>query len=248
MLSIAVADDEFEAREGLVDQLNRYPEEWTVAGTAKNGKEALELVLRCEPDILIADISMPVYSGIDVMRKLKEWETGTIVILLTGYAEFEYAREAVTLGAFAYLLKPAPHREIADTIRRARDERRINARGEKTSEGTFPPDIRFQCREPVRYVLEQIHSRYHLHLSLKEIAERQGMNPDYLSTLFREEVGATFSDYLTAFRIGRAKRLLKELDLKVYEASTKVGYRDYKHFTKLFKQWTGISPLDYKKS
>jgi two-component system response regulator YesN len=59
---------------------------------------------------------MPGYSGIDVMKKLDEINIDTTVILLSGYAEFQYAQEAVRRGAFDYLLKPAPHRQIVDTV------------------------------------------------------------------------------------------------------------------------------------
>ncbi|XID93007.1 response regulator [Paenibacillaceae bacterium WGS1546] len=242
MYKIVIADDEYQAREGLVAQLAAYGEEWTVVGAAKNGQEAVELVVLHRPDILITDISMPGFTGIDVMKKLREIEADTTVIILSGYAEFQYAQEAVACGAFEYMLKPAPHREIADSIRRA--ARMRNNRQAFAPQG---PQAQSAYRSPVKYALEQIHSYYYQDISLKEIADRQGMNADYFSTLFRSEVGATFSDYLATYRIGQAKKLLKELDMKVYEVSVKVGYKDYKYFAKLFKQVVGVSPLAFKK-
>lgn len=92
-----------------------------LCGTARNGEEALELVQRDEPDIIISDIRMPSIDGITLMRLVMEQYPDTLFIILSGYGEFEYAREAIRHGAFNYLLKPIDHDELRDVLVQARD-------------------------------------------------------------------------------------------------------------------------------
>jgi len=92
-----------------------------VAGTARNGEEALEIVEQLRPDIIISDIRMPSIDGISLMRTVMEQYPGTLFIILSGYGEFEYAQEAIRHGAFNYLLKPIDHDELQETVIKARE-------------------------------------------------------------------------------------------------------------------------------
>ena len=73
------------------------------------------------------------------------------------------------------------------------------------------------------------------------------MTPVWLSKLFKKELGKTFLEYLTDIRMERAKRMLEEVQFKVYEVSSQVGYKDPVHFAKLFKKQTGYTPSEYRK-
>jgi two-component system response regulator YesN len=237
MVKIVVADDEFQARQAIVQLLRKYPDEWTVVGEARNGEETLTSVIEHRPELLITDIRMPVYSGIEVMEKAKRIVPNIQVILLSGFSDFEYAQQAVRQGAFDYLLKPCPYQEILTTVRRAITQK--GERGSSEAEAVYT--------QVISHIILQIHQRYRNELTLKEIAEVMGMNADYLSTVFREEVGETFSNYLARYRIDKAKQLLKELPLKVYEVAEQVGYKRYKYFVKVFKSIVGVTPAEYKK-
>jgi len=92
-----------------------------VAGTARNGEEALEIVEQLQPEIIISDIRMPSIDGITLMRTVMEQYPGTLFIILSGYGEFEYAQEAIRHGAFNYLLKPIDHDELQETVVKARE-------------------------------------------------------------------------------------------------------------------------------
>ncbi len=73
------------------------------------------------------------------------------------------------------------------------------------------------------------------------------ITPEYLSRLFTKEIGKSFSDYLKEYRIDKAKKLLVNNKLKIYEIAEKVGYSDPKYFCKVFKESTGMSPKEYMK-
>lgn len=85
-------------------------------------------------------------------------------------------------------------------------------------------------------------------MTLKSAADYVGLNEKYLSTKFTKETGMTFSAYLTSIRLERAKRLMDTTDLKMYEISDRVGYRNVEHFNRMFKKAYSISPSDYKRN
>jgi len=83
-------------------------------------------------------------------------------------------------------------------------------------------------------------------VNLTEVSQETHVTPQYLSKLFREKSGETFIEYITRLRIEEAKRLLAEPGVKVYEVAGNVGYSHWKHFSRVFKQYTGYGPSDYK--
>ena len=98
----------------------------------------------------------------------------------------------------------------------------------------------------VAEVKHYIDEHYSEEITLKTMSELVHLSPAYLSYAFKEEFDINFNDYLTAVRIEQAKHLLTQTDLKVYEVCAKVGYKDKKYFTDLFKKHTGMLPRDWK--
>lgn len=91
-----------------------------VAGTSSNGEDGLELILREKPDIVITDIRMPRMDGLTMLRQLLEANVACKVILISSYTDFDYAKEAVQLGAFDYVVKPFTEEEIVEAVRKAK--------------------------------------------------------------------------------------------------------------------------------
>ncbi|AEM77977.1 response regulator transcription factor [Thermoanaerobacter wiegelii] len=102
-------------------------------------------------------------------------------------------------------------------------------------------------RKLVEMAIKLIQENYSdLNISLNSIAEKLYITPNYLSALFKGEMGVTFSDYLTAYRIEKAKELLKDVKIKIYEVAEAVGYTDQHYFSKVFKNITGFTPKEYR--
>ena len=89
-----------------------------VAGLAENGPEALELIERERPDILITDIRMPGCDGLELIRRAKELRPELEIVIISGYAHFEYAQTAIRYGVGNYLLKPIKKDELMETSER----------------------------------------------------------------------------------------------------------------------------------
>ena len=116
MLKALVVDDEPKIRRGLTALIPRLDPDWTVIGEAKNGIEALELVKKELPDLVITDIRMPHMNGLDLLSMLREYPVQ--VVILSGYGYFEYARTAIKFGAYDFLLKPVKPDEVRDVLSR----------------------------------------------------------------------------------------------------------------------------------
>lgn len=116
-MKIMLADDEKLVRLGLINMIEElYPGQHTFMEAA-DGEQALQLITQCCPDILFLDIHMPKQNGLEVFKGIAGQKIA--VIMLTGYAEFEYARQALSYGAVEYLLKPASLEELKDALEKA---------------------------------------------------------------------------------------------------------------------------------
>ena len=105
MKKILIADDEFLVRLGLKTTIDWEQHGFIIVGEAKNGKEALELFEQSDPDILLTDIRMPVMDGLEVIQTVKQKKRSLKCVILTHYDDFNYAKEAIKLGASDYILK-----------------------------------------------------------------------------------------------------------------------------------------------
>lgn len=98
----------------------------------------------------------------------------------------------------------------------------------------------------IQLLLGYVHENYAQALSLKSLSQQYNIHPVYLGHLFQKETNETFTEYINKYRIGKAKEMLKETNLKVQEIALQVGYWETGYFYKQFKKYVGISPTDYK--
>lgn len=103
MKNIVIVEDEFRIRQGLGRLINKVDMGCRVIGEAENGYEGLKMIRDMEPDIVITDIRMPKISGLEMIGKAKEMGASCTFVILSGYAEFEYARQGIKLGVQEYL-------------------------------------------------------------------------------------------------------------------------------------------------
>ena len=214
---ILLADDERGIAEGLSILLMQMGQPWEIVGIAEDGEEAIRMVHHLDPDLVITDVRMPVMDGLEMIRRLTEEGARCRFIILSGYADFAYAQQAIKLGVRAYVTKPVDEDELAQAI--------LSLFAEKDGDARSDP-----APGPKQ-----------------DLSERFFLNPVYISQLFRKRTGMTYQNYLTRLRIDRARRYLEETDLMVYEISERVGYSDTAYFSRVFEKTTGIRPTDYRK-
>ena len=118
---VLLVDDEYYVRQSLLRRIrNLENEDFKVIGEAENGEEALDMLRKHDIQLVITDIRMPVMDGLDLTRKILEQYPHILTVILTGYADFEYARKALRYGAFDYLLKPVSEESLDNLLSRAR--------------------------------------------------------------------------------------------------------------------------------
>ncbi|MEA5016753.1 MAG: response regulator [Candidatus Limiplasma sp.] len=116
MNTVIIVDDEKIIREGLARVIQDKCPGFQVVGEAADGDSALKLTRALRPQVAIVDIRMPVMGGIDYMRIASQEPSPPRFIVLTGYADFEYARQIIGLGCEGYLLKPLKHKELTELM------------------------------------------------------------------------------------------------------------------------------------
>lgn len=243
MYKVYLVDDETWVVIGIKKQIEKSGMPFQVVGEANNGVTALEEIMERKPDVLFADIRMPGMSGLELLKKLREKESDIKVILVSGYAEFEYAQSALRMGAFDYLLKPVEQEKL-NTLLESLQEIFLKESGSlPDTQESVPVNPGMMSK-----VINEIQENYTGVISLSGLAEKYGVSSGYLSAQLKQELGLSFSEYITSKRIQRAKELLRDETLSVEVIAEMTGYNDYFYFTKVFKKTTGISPSKYRKN
>ncbi|MFR8971094.1 MAG: response regulator, partial [Gemmiger sp.] len=106
LYTVIVADDEDELREAVCTMIPWEALGFHLVGSASNGLDALELVEQLEPDLLLTDIRMPFITGIELARQVREIRPAMHIAFLSGYDDFEYAKQAIQYNIISYMLKP----------------------------------------------------------------------------------------------------------------------------------------------
>ncbi|MFG6348994.1 MAG: response regulator, partial [Lachnospiraceae bacterium] len=116
MVKVFLAEDEFLIRNGIKNSIEWEKEGYRFVGEASDGELALPMVLKEKPDILITDIRMPFMSGLGLSSLVKKELPGIKIVILSGYDEFEYAKDAIHIGVARYLLKPVSSAKLLETL------------------------------------------------------------------------------------------------------------------------------------
>lgn len=250
---LLIVDDEMPTLNGIHRVLNKWGQGQYEILTAENGEEAMEL-LKLHGDailLMVSDIRMPKRDGLSLLQWLNRRGSRTLTILLSGHAEFEYARVALRNGASNYLLKPVSESvllaAVEQTLLRAEQERSDRAKIQMADQHPElfreEPVVNNPCiQEAIDYV------KLHLNtpLTAQKVAEQIHLNSSYFSVLFKEETGLTFTDFITKERFRKAKELLLRTDLKMYEITEQIGYQTASHFVKVFQDQEGVTPKKFR--
>jgi two-component system response regulator YesN len=243
---LLIVDDEWL----IADSLSTM-EEWDernieVVAIAHNGYDAIRY-LKTEPiELVLSDIRMPDMNGLQLLQYIYEEMPGTQVVLISGYEDFIYAKEALRYGAKGYILKPIDTDELFDTIDRLLESRHLKA-GSTDRSDVEPSEVSLTYHEEiVRKAMKYIHDNLHHPLSLSDVAQTVHLTPHYFGQLFKNESGQLFNSYLTRVRMERACELLKRPGLKIYEICEQVGFIDPKYFAKVFQKQFGVSPNEFR--
>lgn len=302
-----------------------------VAATAINGKQGFVKYHSCRPNLVLSDVEMPFLNGLEMFREIRRDDPSVVLLVISSYSEFSYVKDAMQLGAWAYLLKnemseEAVHTTIAPIAARIRDmtaaaettilkelqtvlseetgmeettaslarsfrvlrthggaqmAQRLQEQASRILQKAFssigrPTDfspcyaVTFAELQPwimgqvqllhdrkrkdqpdlsptVANCLRFIQSNYaDKNLSIDQIAQSVYVSPNWLSAKFKSEFGCTINEYITQFRIDKAKNLLISGQYKIYEVAEMVGYGSSRYFSRVFSKLTNQTPQNYR--
>lgn len=254
MYNVLLVEDEEIIRKGIILSVPWEEFNCHVIGEAENGEEGKALIEKLKPDIVITDIDMPIKDGLSMLAETK-FDYDYAAIILTGYSDFEYAREAIRIGISSYVLKPLNMKEMKEALEQAILESqniyRLREINQKSTElkNIHLIDNEKQCSDAlVNNILTYIANNYKKKISLSDLAEYFHYSERYISQKFQRALNTTIIEYLNRYRMQKALELLKEGTVPLSEIGWECGIGEYKYFNFVFKKYIGCSIKTYLKN
>ena len=240
LYSVVVIDDNRIAVEAIVRSTDWDLCGCQVAGSAYDGVAGLRLIEEVQPDIVVIDIQMPGFNGLEVIGKMREQKKNIQFIIISGYSQFEYARQALRYGVKDYLLKPVMKEEMEGALKHVADELNTLKRKNKQEEDLNDPlsgELKRIRKGMDGYslvvsgALKRIEHDIDKNISLGDMAGEFLISPGHFSKCFKRETGVGFASYVTMVKMEKARML---------------GYSDYAYFFQVFKKQFGYAPREIK--
>jgi two-component system response regulator YesN len=217
-------------------------------------KDAPEVLERQQADVIMVDCGFDVLGGLKLLKAIKSTHASTPVIFLTE-RPINAIREAYNSGARKVFEKPFDLRELRTTIETLVEIKRTANEKRSCIPSSSEPEIELPARtlttdKPAMVVraIQYIENNLSEKFSLETLARESNMSKYHFCRLFSQHMGLTPIQFVTFFRIERAKELLKRGDLTASSIALQVGFNDLGPFLRQFKKITGLTPSAYKKA
>lgn len=275
MYKLMIVEDEPLIRSGLKHYFDWKELGVHTIVEAENGKDGVDIALIELPHLVITDIRMPVMDGLEMIGQLRSKLPDTLFIILTGHNEFEYAQKAIHYGGvYDYLLKPLQYEKSFSVIVNCIEKIRLKQLTPQSSAQLIEKNLNPSTYQVTGLALEETHDSVHLNdtnqanldglqlftkiesyikqhmdqeLTLNMVAEHFFYNPSYLSRLFKTKLNKNYMTFVSEIRINYALQCLKVSQYSITDVSILCGYKSYKHFVKVFKSVTQMTPTEYRK-
>lgn len=237
----------------LVRDAIRLLAQWDVFGIDKlyeadNAQDALDIICREHPDIIITDMKMPVMDGTQLLLKLEELNIQSKVIIISGFSDYKYTRLAIRSGVIDYILKPIDPQDLNNALAAAVAE----IEQETPSPDASAPELSDSAKEAVITnqvicdVIAYIKENYLSSISLADIADQFFLSKEHLSRLFKKETGQNLFSYIMELKLSEGKHLLETTDMTLDDIAFHLGFSNGNYFSKVFKKNCGLSPSEYR--
>jgi len=239
LLDLVIVDDEPILLKGLLKTYDWDQMGFQVVGTALSGEQAIEVIREKKPDVVLTDIEMPDMNGLELSHRLMEYPN-IQKIFFSSYSNYEYFRAALQNGVADYLMKPVAYSALLECFEKVKA--RLDARSavQETAPKAYYDQIVYDVQQ---YLKDNYRTA-----TLEEAAAKVSLSPAYLSRVFKEKSGTSFSELLLKTRMEKACEMLADIHYKSYDIAYYVGYDNPKNFSRAFKAYYGQSPSEYRKS
>ncbi|MFB9277099.1 response regulator [Cohnella cellulosilytica] len=252
MWKVVLVEDETFVRESVKEIIRWEELGFALAGEASNGEEALELIRREPPDLVLCDIVMPKMDGLELLKETRKAGIASKFVMLTCIGDFESVRQAMEYGASNYILKLSMSvKDLRETLGKISEElcaaKPATPPAREIERG---PDVLADriAHPEVKKIIRYIEHNYDQEISLASLARHVMMGENYVSALFKKKTGETLIHYLHRIRIEKAIEYLRSTDLPVSQIGQNVGFMNDNYFIKIFKRMTGTTPSQFRQS
>lgn len=236
-----IIDDERASRNLLKLAIDWKELNMEVVGEAASGIEAINTIDEVNPHIAFVDIRMPFMDGIEFSKLAIQRYPQLKIIILTAFSEFDYARQCIGIGVCEYLLKPIVRKDIHQVLQKIKEQLDHEDPVKNDTE------MKEAGLSGIHKIKEYILQNYaDADLNLTKVAMKFGFNTSYLSRMFKNEMGKSFVNYLTDYRMEKAVQLAQNGRL-MSQTAKEVGIPDPNYFGKCFKKHTGKNYSELKK-
>lgn len=251
MYKLLVADDEVIERTVICKTIEKNFAGDCLIFQAKSGREVLEIYEREKFQIAILDIEMPGITGLEAARRIRERDSDCVIIFLSAFDEFSYAKQAISIKVLDYLLKPCSDKELLFTVEAAMQQVFSSGNVQKAAavcrEPDPPEELENEKLVRVKEIArDYIRKNYMKDISMQNLADVMNYSEAYFCKLFKQCFQMNFMSYLVEYRMKIARELLENTSKTIKEIGYAVGYQDPNYFTKVFKRTVGIKPSDYR--
>lgn len=248
MVKILIADDEPIERT-IIERMimKNFPENVQIV-KAINGREAVKIYEEEQCQIALLDIEMPGVDGLDAADEIRKLDRDAVIIFITAFDEFDYAKRAIRVHALEYLLKPVSEEELTTNLEEAIYLTQKNEKKKPVLKTVLQENHHENIK--MNAVAENIRSfiaeHYKEDISLQDVAGSLNYSDAYFCKIFKQCFNKSFLVYLTEYRVEKAKTLLADMSTNIKDVSAEVGYRDSNYFARVFKRSEGITPTEYR--
>ena len=236
MYKVYLVDDDNIILEELESRVPWMENGFEVVGCCTDPLKAIEEVSSLLPDVCICDLRMPEMDGNEMIRRIREKGLSCEFVMLSAYDEYDDVRTFFKQSGYDYILKPINDEEIRILLEKLYVK--ISAR--LPEEGLQAVTENPTFNDLLKYLDEHFTEKF----TLEQIADAFGFSKNYICQLFKKHFDTTFSIYITKKRMIRAKEMLADKTLSVKEIAYDLGYADYHHFYRTFKNYYGYSPKE----
>ncbi len=240
--NVLLADDEYMLRKSLSRRITETDESFRIVSECGDGKAAFEALKNGNIQVVFTDIRMPEMDGLELAKLIHESYPDIFTVILTGYADFKYAQEAIRQEVFDYLLKPVSEEDLALVLEKLslRLQQKYELPEEDGPQGNSTDEIVTQTENFLK-------DHFREEIDLGSLAESFGVSSAYLSKLFTRSKKESPVRFLTSLRMKEAKRLLSMTEEPIARVGELSGYPDQFYFSRIFRKETGENPSAYRK-
>lgn len=236
MIRTMIVDDEENIRNGLKLQVESLDLGLQVIALVENGESALEMIQQYRPELLFMDINMPGMNGLEVIKKIRETQQLCSIIIISGYDDFQFAREAIRQKVDFYLLKPVDDDELTEVCAQAVENYKKRLLEHNLLKQVQPSD----SNDILEYIQNHLDDST---LDYESLQSEFNLSRSSISKLIKNATNQSLNEFITNQRIDLADAYLKnQKNATIKQIAVMCGFTDPLYFSRVYKKIRGKAP------